>query len=136
MLPRGIRNHNPCNIKKNKTKWQGLKEQQDDPVFFQFERAEDGIRAAARVIRTYGRKYGIKTIEGLVSRWAPATENATKTYVDFVERYVGISKDTIIQLDDPLTVQDLVKAIIHFENGEQPYSGGVIARAVQAGLNG
>ncbi len=34
--PRGVRNNNPGNIKKNNVRWLGLSEEQNDDTFFQF----------------------------------------------------------------------------------------------------
>ena len=49
---RGIRNNNPLNIEAGEN-WQGLKG--TDGRFAIFETAEHGIRAAARILRTYAR---------------------------------------------------------------------------------
>jgi hypothetical protein len=36
MIPRGIRNNNPLNIRRSKDKWQGLSAQQEEkPPFFE-----------------------------------------------------------------------------------------------------
>ena len=41
MLPRGIRNNNPLNIRRSKDQWQGLRAQQTDASFCQFETNEN-----------------------------------------------------------------------------------------------
>ena len=42
MLPRGIRNNNPLNIRRTaKDQWKGLRAQQTDASFCQFESMED-----------------------------------------------------------------------------------------------
>ena len=46
MLPRGIRNNNPLNIRRGKDQWKGLRAQQTDASFCQFESLEYGWRAA------------------------------------------------------------------------------------------
>ena len=55
MLPRGIRNNNPLNIRRTaKDQWKGLRAQQTDASFCQFERMEYGWRAAFYLLtRTY-----------------------------------------------------------------------------------
>lgn len=55
MLPRGIRNNNPLNIRRTaKDQWQGLRAQQTDANFCQFESLEYGWRAAFYLLtRTY-----------------------------------------------------------------------------------
>ena len=48
MLPRGIRNNNPLNIRRTaKDQWKGLRAQQTDASFCQFESLEYGWRAMA-----------------------------------------------------------------------------------------
>ena len=37
MLPRGIRNHNPLNIRRSKDQWKGMAEVQSDRAFVQFK---------------------------------------------------------------------------------------------------
>ena len=37
MLPRGIRNNNPLNIRRSKDQWKGLAETQNDRAFCQFK---------------------------------------------------------------------------------------------------
>ena len=44
-LPRGIRNHNPGNIKLG-TAWDGLSDEQNDDVFCQFKEPVWGLRAS------------------------------------------------------------------------------------------
>ena len=70
--PRGIRNNNPGNIRRNGDPWQGLAKDQTDREFFTFQSAVYGIRALARLLITYQDKYGLCTIEGIITRWAPA----------------------------------------------------------------
>ena len=51
--PRGIRNNNPGNIRRNGDPWQGLAKEQNDREFFTFKSAVYGIRALARLLITY-----------------------------------------------------------------------------------
>ena len=85
MLPRGIRNNNPLNIRRSKDQWQGLRAQQTDASFCQFESMEYGWRAAFYLLtRTYYHKYRL---------WAPPQENLTATYIENVCRLTGIPPD-------------------------------------------
>ena len=94
MLPRGIRNHNPLNIRRSKDQWKGLRDQQTDVCFCQFKTLEYGWRAAFYLLtRTYYHKYRLYTIRGIVSRWAPSNENDTSAYVANVSRLTGIDPD-------------------------------------------
>ena len=76
-LPRGLRNNNPLNIIRSATKWQGMSETQTDKHFVQFKTLAYGYRAAFLLIRTYMRKYGLLSIEQIIRRWAPPSENNT-----------------------------------------------------------
>ena len=82
MLPRGLRNNNPLNIRRGKDQWQGLRAQQTDASFCQFESLEYGWRAAFYLLtRTYYHKYRLYTIRKIISKWAPPNENLTETYI-------------------------------------------------------
>ena len=95
MLPRGIRNHNPLNIRRTgKDQWKGLAEAQNDRAFCQFKSLEYGWRAAFYLLtRTYYHKYRLYTIRGIISRWAPESENYTSAYIENVCRLSGIDPD-------------------------------------------
>ena len=95
MTPRGIRNHNPLNIRRTgKDQWKGLADMQTDRAFCQFKSLEYGWRAAFYLLtRTYYHKYRLYTIRTIISRWAPASENNTKAYVENVSRLTGINPD-------------------------------------------
>ena len=94
-LPRGIRNNNPLNIRRTaKDQWKGLAEVQNDRAFCQFETMEYGWRAAFYLLtRTYYHKYRLYTIRGIISRWAPSSENDTRGYIENVSRLTGINPD-------------------------------------------
>ena len=94
MLPRGIRNHNPLNIRRSKDQWKGMTEAQTDRAFVQFKSLEYGWRAAFYLLtRTYYHKYRLYTIRGIISRWAPESENNTSAYIENVSRLTGIDSD-------------------------------------------
>jgi len=94
MLPRGIRNHNPLNIRRSKDLWKGMAEVQTDRAFVQFKSLEWGWRAAFYLLtRTYYHKYHLCTIRDIVTRWAPPNENNTQAYIENVSRLTGIAPD-------------------------------------------
>ena len=91
MLPRGI---NPLNIRRGKDQWKGLRAQQTDASFFQFETLEYGWRAAFYLLtRTYYHKYRLYTIRMIINKWAPPNENQTSKYIENVCRLTGIGPD-------------------------------------------
>lgn len=122
---RGIRNNNPGNIKHG-DKWQGLAEKQTDPEFCTFKDARWGIRAIARLLITYQDKHDINTIHGIISRWAPSSTDNTGSYISHVTQRTGIREDEPLDVHDYDDIEPLVKAIIHHENGQQPYDDAVI----------
>ena len=117
-MSRGIRNNNPGNIRHG-IDWDGLDEDQaKDEEFAQFSTPEYGIRAMFKILKTYDNKYNLNTIEGIINRWAPPIENDTESYIDFVSSKVGKDRSEVLDQEDYIL---LVEAIIHMENGEQPY---------------
>src|SRR3990167_2174428 len=88
-VPRGIRNHNPGNLRRSKDPWQGLATSQTDPNFFQFKSAVWGIRALARTLITYQDKYRLSNVHDIILRWAPPMENNTGAYINAVCASMG-----------------------------------------------
>lgn len=125
--PRGIRNHNPGNIRHG-DKWQGLAAEQPDSAFCTFTAPEYGIRAMGRILRNYRRKYGLNTVRGIINRWAPPVENDTAAYVNHVAQALGVGPDEAFDVDAALV--PLVTVIIQHENGMCPYDNATIERGV------
>ena len=112
MLPRGLRNNNPLNIRRTANLWQGLSKEQNDPDFFQFESMAWGYRAAFVVLRTYRNRYGINTVERIVRRWAPEKDgNDTEYYIRKVTVLTGLERTQIVDDQDPRTMMNLVAAM-------------------------
>lgn len=126
-IPRGVRLNNPGNIRLGETRWQGESFDQADPEFVTFMTPEWGIRAIAKIINTYVME-GFDTIGQIVNRWAPPAENDTDAYVEAVSRSVGVAANYPLDLNKDLPA--LIKAIIHQENGEQPYTDAQIDTAI------
>ena len=131
-VTRGVRNNNPGNIRKDATNWRGLAAAslQTDPAFWVFVAALWGIRALAVILRNYQVQHGLNTVEQIVSRWAPPTENDTDAYVEAVARSIGVQPTATINVLEADTMRALVKAIIKHENGAQPYDESTIDAAV------
>jgi len=129
--PRGIRNNNPGNIRWC-DEWQGLvpKSQRTDKSFCQFISPEYGIRAMIVILRNYQSKYGLRTITGMIKRWAPPNENNTQAYINSVVQATGTEADQPIDLLDSRKLFPLLQAIIQHENGSQPYEFNVFVSAL------
>jgi len=130
VTPRGIRNNNPGNIRYDRTLWVG-QTGQDDGGFITFDTPEHGIRALAKVLISYQTKHGLTTIGQMINRWAPPVENDTDAYVVAVCKACSASPNNPYTLT-PSRLATLAKAIIHQENGEQPYSDAVIEAGVDS----
>ncbi len=93
---RAWRNNNPLNIRRG-AKWRGLVTNPSDPEFCQFTHRKWGYRAAFRIMQSYFNYFMQKqrpfTIENIVSRWAPKTENNTLAYIKHVAERTGIDPD-------------------------------------------
>ncbi len=121
MLPRGIRNNNPLNIRRSKNQWQGMKKVQSDTQFCQFETLDWGWRAAFKLLtRTYYHQYRLYTIRTIISRWAPPNENNTRVYIENVSRLTGIAPDEPLGIpsDKPARWIALGLAMAIQENGQ------------------
>ena len=129
MSARGIRNNNPGNIRKGE-KWKGLSEHQTDSSFCIFVSPEYGIRAMAKVLLTYYKKYQLNTVKKIISRYAPPNENETESYIKSVANQLGVASDEVIDLSSVAVLAVLLRAIIRHENGEQPYSDEQILKGI------
>lgn len=125
---RGIRNHNPGNIR-HKDAWMGLASEQPDPSFCTFIEPKYGIRAMAKILLNYQLRHGLSTISGIINRWAPPTENNTHSYIQHVAHFVGVDSDAKITVADHLL--PLVTAIILHENGRNPYTTETILEGIE-----
>ena len=122
-LPRGVRNNNPGNIREaagGGTAWVGERTTDDDPSFEEFETPTMGFRALARTLLTYRRRHGLRTIAGIVARWAPPNENDTPAYIAFVSRLMQAEPDLEIDVENRPTLIVLCSAIARKECGYRP----------------
>lgn len=131
--PRGIRNNNPGNIKMTGISWPG-EVAGTDKTFESFDTPESGMAATMTNMLTYSKEHGLNTIEGIVKRWAPNTENNTAAYIAAVSKMTGLPADQPLDLNNPDVLKKMAKAITLFENGAQPYSDEVYDKAVQLAM--
>lgn len=124
-MTKGIRNKNPGNIRGAAQKWQG-QVAVDGDGFAIFDTPENGLRALALLLKNYRDKYALRTITGIISRWAPPTENDTQSYIRSVSNRVGFAPDAILPAT-PEVYALLVRAIVRHENGVDPYTSEQVA---------
>lgn len=127
---RGLRNNNPGNIRISGNNWRGKVPAADntDGAFEQFYNAPDGIRALARNLYSYYNR-GLRTIDQIITTWAPTSENNTTAYIAQVVAATGVPADAQFPPDK---VPALVATIIKHENGQQPYAQKVIEDAARS----
>lgn len=119
---RGERNNNPGNIERTTDNWQGMSaDQSGDPRFIVFDAPEYGIRALGKLLKNY-QAQGLNTIETIINRYAPGTENDTRAYINHVAQIMQFAPDYPLDLNDPAQLNLLVQAVITHENGRNVYA--------------
>lgn len=117
IIPRGIRNNNPLNIRIGNV-WLGEVREPTDPDFEQFISMVYGVRAGFVLIRRYIRHYHRTTIPQVIAAWAPSNENNTTAYIDRVCQVSGIERDVRLKFEDEDQMVALVDAMILVECGQ------------------
>jgi len=135
-LARGERNNNPGNIRISASTWQGKipVASNTDGSFEQFDTVQNGIRALGKLLLNYSSKYGLRTVRGLIKRYAPPIENVTDSYINAVAAAMGVSPDEPLELRASETLFQLSKAIIKHENGRVAYADEIIQEGVNRAL--
>ena len=128
MMPRGLRNNNPLNIRHSADRFRG-EIAGTDKSFKTFSSLAYGYRAAFVILGTY-LSQGCNTIEKIISRWAPPAENDTESYISQIERYSGVSRHKELTSASGTEYMMIVAAMSFVENGQNAD----IAQ-VQAGFN-
>jgi hypothetical protein len=126
---KGIRSNNPFNIEKSDAPFQG--KVANEGRFEGFKTPFLGIRAGAVNTITQFEKRGLNTVQGLVSRHAPEHENPTDAFIQFVSKRLGVEPGEVIDITNEDTLVKYVNAIIHFENGGNPFDASLVREAVQ-----
>lgn len=124
---------NPLNVKVFGNKWNGLIGQ-DERGHGIFSRPEEGIRAGVKVLQSYSNKYGINTIEGIISRFAAADPATLRAYVDNVSHASGYAPDEQLDVTNPGVLRKIIPPMIRQEIGDVPYSDETINVGIHRGL--
>ena len=103
---RGIRNNNPGNL--NYVGQTGAtKEEGPNGRFAVFQSAQEGLNALAGQLRLYAKR-GVDTVEGMISKFAPPSENNTRGYIDRVSTALGVSSEQRIDVSDPGVISSTI----------------------------
>ena len=119
-IPLGVTLSNPGNIRNTGITWSGQDKSYPGP-YCKFIAPSWGFRAMARILSSY-EKEGIQTIRGAITRWAPASENPTDSYIANVSTWSGIDPDTVTALP----ALPILKAITRQEQGSCPWPDSTI----------
>lgn len=118
-----IRNNNPGNIRTSADKWLG-KTGADSRGFVIFDTLPHGYRALYKLLDNYMKK-GSDTIEKVITRWAPPSENDTANYIKFVVKRTGIPATQKINKSDLYTIGLAISTMEH---------GQAVPEAAKAGI--
>lgn len=124
-MPRGLRNNNPGNIRKNSIVYAGEIVPSRDDSFKQFTTMAYGYRAMFVVLHTYARRYGLDTIAKMIARYAPANENHTEAYINAVAESAGVPAHGHVTSTNGDVMIPIVAAMSRVENGVSAVMGDV-----------
>ncbi|MBQ5786230.1 MAG: structural protein P5, partial [Alistipes sp.] len=110
-MSRGTRNCNPGNIRRSRVRYKGEVHPSKDPAFKQFESIEWGYRAIFILLDTYRSRYGLDTIRGMISRYAPPEENHTALYIEALCDMTGLEADEPLDTRSRKVMVPLVAAM-------------------------
>lgn len=116
-IPRGIRNNNPLNIRIGNA-WKGEVENPTDKSFEQFVSMFFGLRAGFILLRRYLVYYRLTTILDIIGRWAPASENNTIAYAQYIATQLNMSLMDEIDWTNRHLMCRLVDAMVMVECGQ------------------
>ncbi len=124
----GFENNNPCNIKKRyQGAWWGQNgvDRQGHVIF---EHYSYSLRAAAKVLMAYQTKHKRKTLRQIFMRY---THAGGQNYAKFVAKRLHVGVDQ--EIDVKQYMPELLKSIVLYENGKQPYPDSAFVLAGRLG---
>jgi hypothetical protein len=101
--------------------------------FCNFSSMGFGYRAILTLLTTYYDKYQLKTIRGILTRYAPPSENQTENYIAFLSRNSGFDPGQVLTKAD---LMKLIPGIVKMENGINITAGEVQTLIAQANSSG
>lgn len=117
--PRGIRNRNPGNIKfSTGNNWRG-QIGKDSGGFVIFDSDANGLRAMAKLLKTYMTRHGLNTIGSISRRWSPDAVGLSGQYAAAVAKNTGIAATRVIDVNDATALAQIMRGMVMVENGAQ-----------------
>jgi len=121
---KSVQRFNPTNIRYvDSNKWKGSIGD-DGSGFESFDDMASGFRATGIILQTYNKYYfnHEMTLKQMITRWAPPSENDTKSYIEFMEQNTGFSADDVIDTGDNEVLFEVIRAMTKLEIGATAYS--------------
>jgi hypothetical protein len=114
---RADRNFNPLNLR---TKGNAGR---DSGGFAKYTDEESGWGAARRQLSLYYTRDKLDAISGIINKWAPPSENDTKSYIAQVSKAMGIGENDKLNLSDPAIMAKLSSYMARHEGYSNWKSG-------------
>lgn len=127
--PRSVRNNNPGNIVDSDFARKQPGYVRSDGRFAVFETPEAGRAAQGALLGSYIDR-GFNTVQKIINRWAPPSENDTGAYVRNVARELGVDPNAPLGKE---AIPRLAAAIARVEGGPGSSSAGVPGATVGGG---
>lgn len=96
----------------------------------QYATPEEGIAALDQNLQRYASQ-GINTVSGIVSKWAPPTENNTQAYINNVSTMMGVKPDQPLNMSSPVVRHMIAAGIMKQENGSGAFVAGAAPQQPQ-----
>ena len=129
--PRGIRNNNPLNL--GFVPGGGVTG--TDGRFGIYNSMPEGIAAAHQQLLRY-QGIGVNTLRGIISAWAPPSENDTEGYIAQVSRETGLDPNKPLDMRDPAIASRVMAAMANREVGRGRVTPADIDAGVSRSLGG
>lgn len=131
----GLLSNNPGNLRDTPDTWQGEIGRANGPGgnFVIFDSPANGLRALGIVLlRNWIATNG--TLSGLIARYSPPSENNTDQLIRYYSNTMNFPANQRINLRDTATLAQMIGAVTHIENGQDPFSATQKMSAASAAL--
>jgi len=89
-----------------------------------------GIKAMAAQLHLYQNRDHLNTINDIVSKYAPKSENDTAAYIADMVGKTGFKSDQSLDLNDTSTMSKLISAMTKHENSKSNFSQDMVSRII------
>lgn len=116
---RGLKNHNPGNIRLTTQAWKGKRPSKDntDGQFEQFTAKFWGVRAMIRIVKGWIEKGKVSTLEDVINKYSPPSENNSNHIIATIAEKYGFNRNAILTADKE-TLRKIILGIGMMETGK------------------